>query len=173
MVIFPEAIRVSRSLRRKLRKRNYTVSFDRCCRTVIERCAEHRGTGTGDTWLTAPMRSAYGRLHSAGLVHSVEVWFDNQLAGGLYGVCLGRIFFGESMFSRRPDASKIALVYLAGHLRQWGFPLIDCQVASDHLRSMGATIIARSCFTRYLQQYASLRSPSGPWQPQWQYPRAA
>ena len=139
MVLETGDMHMSRSLRRRLRKRDYQVTIDRAFRDVLHACAAPREDQAG-TWLVPPMIRAYQRLHDSRLAHSIEVWIDGELAGGLYGVALGRMFFGESMFTRRTDASKIALVHLAAQLARWGFPMIDCQmrtVASRVARRRG------------------------------------
>ena len=128
LVLFPGQLRVSRSLRKTLRKRLLTATLDRAFEAVIRACATTPRPGAPGTWLVQDMIHAYCRLHRQGLAHSVEVWADGELAGGLYGVSLGRVFFGESMFSRRDDASKVALVHLVSRLSDWGYRLIDCQV---------------------------------------------
>jgi len=151
-VLFPEQLHISRSLKKSIRKRNYQISFDTCFERVMRACAEPRKPG-GGTWITADMLDAYVRLHEAGFAHSVETWQDDKLVGGLYGVALGRIFFGESMFCRATDASKVALVALADQLRQMGYKLIDCQVGNTHTFSLGAMEISRSEFKSYLNEY--------------------
>ncbi len=131
---------------------------------VINGCAER-----SSTWITPEMRDAYIQLHALGHAHSVEVWDEDHLVGGLYGVAIGRIFYGESMFSRVTDASKIALVHLCGQLRRWGFRVIDCQVGNDHTRSLGAITISRSEFVRLLTANTEEGNLAGtsPWQLQW------
>lgn len=169
MVLYPAKLKIRRSLHKKLIKRAYQVSFDKCFNDVIECCSQSRKASSG-TWISAAMITAYNRLHKAGLAHSVEVWMDGKLAGGLYGINIGRIFFGESMFHKQTDASKIALVYLAGQLEEWKFPLIDCQVANEHLSSMGATNISRTSFMQYLRQYTQdTQETSIPWRLAWTY----
>lgn len=151
-VLFPEQVHVSRSLRRTLRRGGFTVSMDHCFTEVMRQC----GASTErrpDTWITEAMREAYGELHRRGHAHSIEVWQSGDLVGGMYGIALGRVFFGESMFSRVADASKVALVHLCGQLRQWGFAVIDCQVSSNHLHSMGACEIPRAEFQQLLELY--------------------
>lgn len=150
-VLFPDEFHASRSLRRTLRKNRFTVSVDRAFDAVIAACAD-RGEATG-TWITAGMSAAYRRLHATGHAHSVETWHDGQLVGGLYGVGIGRVFFGESMFSREADASKAALASLAGLCRESAIELIDCQVASEHLARLGSREIPRSEFSRYLARW--------------------
>ena len=144
-VLLPRAIRVSRSLRKTLRREVFQVSFDRAFPQVIRACAAPRGH-QNDTWITGPMIDAYCTLHARGFAHSVECWQDGELAGGLYGVAIGKVFFGESMFSRVTDASKVALATLCG----CGYELIDCQLPSDHLKRMGATEIPRREFMELL-----------------------
>jgi leucyl/phenylalanyl-tRNA--protein transferase len=148
-VLFPPAIHISRSLRRLLRQGRYRVSMDCAFDDVVAACSEATDKRP-DTWITPAMRHAYGRLHQLGHAHSVEVWADQELVGGLYGVARGRVFFGESMFSRRDSASKVALVHLCGQLQRWGFALIDCQVGNDHTYAMGAVDVERAEFLRLL-----------------------
>jgi leucyl/phenylalanyl-tRNA--protein transferase len=149
LVLFPERLRVSRSLRKTLRNGGFHVSFDRAFGAVIRACGEPRGPEVG-TWITQDMIDAYERLHRLGYAHSVEVWHEGRLAGGLYGVALGRVFFGESMFHRRTDASKVALVALVRRLSAAGFEMIDCQMETAHLRSMGAETLPRMEFVERL-----------------------
>lgn len=156
MVLFPGDIRIRRSLAKRLRNAEFTVSFDRAFADVIEACASVRQNAEG-TWIDSAMRTAYCHLHRLGYAHSVEVWEREKLVGGLYGLSLGRIFFGESMFSLRPDASKIALVHLARHLEHHDFTLIDCQMHTPHLASLGAHDIARETFLDYVER--SVDSP--------------
>ena len=137
----------SRSLQRRLRKRDYQVSIDRAFPQVLEECAAPRN-GQPGTWLVPQMKRAYARLFEHGFAHSVEVWIDGELMGGLYGVALGRVFFGESMFSRRTDGSKIALAYLSAQLARWAFPIIDCQMQTSHLESLGAREMPRREFVK-------------------------
>src|SRR4030095_1467986 len=132
MVLFTADVHVSRSLRRTIRSGRLKVSLDRCFRQVMEGCAAPR-RGQNGTWITDEMADAYTRLFELGYAHSVEVWVGSDLAGGLYGVALGRMFFGESMFSRVPDASKVALVGLARQIERWGFTCVDCQMSTRTL----------------------------------------
>lgn len=166
-VLFPEQLRISRSLRKTLKKDCYRITFDTVFAEVIQECAAPREDGPG-TWITQEMQAAYRHFHTAGHAHSVEAWCDNKLVGGLYGVALGKVFFGESMFSRMSDASKVAFVTLVAHLRQWGFRLVDCQVETAHLNSLGARTIARHEFSRYLDDYCDPVAP-GRWTvvPEW------
>ena len=145
MVLFVDELRVARSLRKTLRSGRFRVTADRAFSTVMIRCAEPREDQEG-TWITTEMRAAYARLAAMGYAHSVEAWKGDELAGGLYGVAIGRVFFGESMFARVTDASKVAFVTLVQQLRQWGFRLIDCQMPTAHLASLGAREIPRREF---------------------------
>ncbi len=162
MVLFADELRVSRSLAKRLRQRMFEVTADRDFAAVIRECAEPRDRDPG-TWLVPQMIRAYERLHEAGVAHSIEVWMDGALAGGLYGVALGRGFFGESMFSRRTDASKIALAYLLAQLRRWRFPLVDCQLNTPHLASLGAREIPRREFVRLVDRLVRQDGAPGPW----------
>lgn len=152
MVLFPEEIKVRRSLAKRLRNAGFRVTADTAFDAVVRACAAPRPHQPG-TWITAEMRAAYGRLHALGAAHSVEVWQGNELVGGLYGVALGPAFFGESMFSRRPDASKVALVSLARAMATGGGRMIDCQMHTEHLASLGARDIARAEFIGYLEKW--------------------
>src|SRR3954451_24924801 len=131
MVLFPPELHVAKSLSRRMKKPDYRVTADAAFGDVIRGCAAPREDEPG-TWINRRMITAYERLHDAGFAHSIETWMDGELAGGLYGVAIGRAFFGESMFARRTDASKIALVYLVRQLARWGFGLIDCQMKTEH-----------------------------------------
>ncbi len=161
-VLFPERIKISRSLRKTLKKKLFTVSFDQNFHAVIQACAKPRETSPG-TWLLPEMIEAYRRQHELGLAHSVEVWQDDLLVGGLYGMAIGGVFFGESMFSRVPDSSKIALVHLSRTLLEWGYKMIDCQVYTQHLANLGAEEIPRRTFCRHLIQWCQLPGKTGSW----------
>lgn len=152
MVLFPEEIHVSRSLRKRIRQGTYQVTFDQRFQDVIQGCAGPRDYADG-TWITESMQEAYLTLHRMGIAHSVEVWQDKQLVGGLYGLAMGKLFFGESMFSHATDASKVGFATLVRHLREWGFALIDCQMHTRHLASFGARPIPRHQFAQMLQQH--------------------
>lgn len=157
MVLEPQNIKISRSLAKTIRKQEFKITFDQNFREVITACSESRlekGMKQDETWILDEMIEAYVQLHETGFAHSVECWNDNQLVGGLYGIAIGKVFFGESMFSRVSDASKIAFVSLAQQLEEWGFKLIDCQVYTSHLESLGATMISRKQFLTTLKQYA-------------------
>jgi leucyl/phenylalanyl-tRNA--protein transferase len=164
MVLEPGAIRVRRSLQKVLRNRPHAVRFDTAFRSVMEACAAPRDSQAG-TWIVPEMIEAYCRLHELGWAHSVETWVDGELAGGLYGVAMGRMFFGESMFSRTRDASKLALVHLARTLQADGFGLIDCQMSTAHLASLGAREIPRREFTRRVTELIHYLALLEPWTP--------
>lgn len=148
-VVFPDQLHISKSLRKTLRQGIYRVTFDNCFRTVMTACAAPRAYADG-TWISDDIIAGYSALHERGIAHSVEVWRGDELVGGLYGMALGRIFFGESMFSRADNASKVGFAHLVRQLRAWDFQLIDCQVANDHLFSLGAVEIPREDFQRML-----------------------
>jgi leucyl/phenylalanyl-tRNA--protein transferase len=162
LVLLPGSLHISRSLRKTLRKRVFRVTLDEAFEAVIGHCAGPR-ENVGGTWITPEMTTAYLELHRQGYAHSVECWEKQQLVGGLYGVSIGRVFFGESMFAHASDASKVALVNLAMQLRHWGFPLIDCQVHTPHLESLGAIPLPRKEFTRILRAACALPAPPSPW----------
>ena len=151
MVLFPDELKVSRSLRKSLARGIYETRFDTAFRDVIEACAAPRD-GQAGTWIVAEMVEAYVRLHELGFAHSVESWHEGRLVGGLYGMALGQAFFGESMFARAPDASKVALVRLVERLRADAFRVIDCQQATAHLASLGAREIPRKAFAQLVQE---------------------
>lgn len=153
-VIYPESLRVSRSLKKTLRKERFEVTCDRDFPSVIAACAAPRQNQPG-TWLNPEMIAAYSVLHDHGYAHSVECWAEGELVGGVYGVALGQVFFGESMFSRVVDASKVALVVLTRHLQGWGYRLIDGQVHSPHLASMGARLVARCEFMAQIESWCN------------------
>lgn len=161
IVLAPRGFHVSHSLKKRLRQRRFTVTIDAAFAAVLAECAAPR-PDDGGTWLTPPMKAAYLALHEQGLAHSIEVWMDGVLAGGVYGVALGRMFFGESMFSRRTDASKIALAYLSAQLVRWGFPWIDCQLETEHLLALGATAVPRRVFVAEVARL--VREPAPNWQ---------
>lgn len=163
LVLIPNELKISRSLRKTIRQERFRVTLDTAFDQVIHACARLRiEDGTG-TWITPEMEAAYRRLHEMGYAHSVEAWYEGRLSGGLYGIALGRAFFGESMFSTRRDASKVCLVHLAGHLVRQRYRLIDCQVPTDHMQRMGARLLSRTDFMLMLNE--ALRYPSrvGPW----------
>jgi leucyl/phenylalanyl-tRNA--protein transferase len=162
LVLLPECLKVSRSLRKTLRKGLFAITADTAFEQVVAACAGPR-QGEPGTWITSEMFRAYCRLHRLGHAHSIETWQQGELVGGLYGVSLGRVFYGESMFSWISDASKIALVALAAQLQRWEFAVIDCQVTTAHLLSMGAVDIPRSSFLQLLECYCPQPGQPGPW----------
>ena len=157
-VLAPHDFHVSHSLRKRLKQRQFTVTADTAFAAVLDECAAPR-PDDGGTWLTPPMKAAYLALHEQGHAHSVEVWMEGALAGGIYGVALGQMFFGESMFSRRTDGSKIALACLATQLGRWGFPWIDCQLETEHLLSLGAVAVPRRRFFADVARLVRLPGP--------------
>jgi len=164
LVLYPDALHVSRSLTKILKQGRFIVTLDRDFPQVIAACAGTPRENQPGTWITKDMMDAYCRLHEAGFAHSVEVWNRNALAGGLYGVSLGKCFFGESMFARQDNASKVGLVTLAHLLQTWSFHLIDCQVTTHHLVRLGAMEISRKQFLTELN--LALKSPTrkGKWE---------
>ncbi|MDH3997536.1 MAG: leucyl/phenylalanyl-tRNA--protein transferase, partial [Desulfuromonadales bacterium] len=151
-VLFPSDVRVSRRLERVLKQKRFTVTCNRAFDQVIEACAAVRIDQDEETWLLPEMQAAYRQLHQLGFAHSIEAWCDGELAGGLYGIALGRFFFGESMFHRQTNASKVVLAHLARYLESQNFELLDCQVTNSHLLSMGAVNITREDFLGRLQR---------------------
>jgi leucyl/phenylalanyl-tRNA--protein transferase len=162
MVLFLDEVHVARSLRRVIRSGRFSVTLDEAFPDVIAGCAEPR-PGQDGTWITTAMRDAYESLATMGYAHSVETWADDELVGGLYGVAVGRMFFGESMFARESDASKVALVHLVRQLQRWDFQLIDCQMSTTHLASLGAREIPRSQFVREVSRLVRQSATRGRW----------
>jgi leucyl/phenylalanyl-tRNA---protein transferase len=162
MVLFLRELHVSRSLRRTMKSGQFSVTLDRAFRRVMEGCAEPRADAAG-TWITDDMVAAYDELADRGLAHSVEAWSDGRLVGGLYGVAIGRMFYGESMFSRQTDASKVALVALTRQLERWGFEMIDCQMSTGHLASLGAREVSRAEFLERMRMLVRQPGVPGPW----------
>ncbi len=163
LVLLPDNLIVSRSLSKTLRKKTFLVTFDQAFDAVINACAEPRQQ-QAETWISQDIMNAYNALFHLGVAHSVEAWQDGELVGGLYGVALGQVFFGESMFHRRTDASKVVFATLVEQLKRWHYQLIDCQVHSQHLASFGATMIERGEFSALLEQYCELPVHSDAWQ---------
>ena len=161
-VLYPSKLHISKSLRKSLRTRGFEVSADRAFALVIAACAESRNRGEG-TWITSGMQDAYCALHRMGYAHSVETWHNGELVGGLYGLAIGKAFFGESMFSRVADASKTALVGLATSLAAEGYRFIDCQVVSEHLTSLGAEATPRDRFAAELQEAVGFPDKAARW----------
>jgi leucyl/phenylalanyl-tRNA---protein transferase len=162
MILVPGELKISRSLAKTLRKPNFEACADTAFEQVMQACSEPRAHQRG-TWISDEMKQAYARLHRLGVAHSVETWRAGELIGGLYGVALGRMFFGESMFSRATDASKIALVHLVRQLQAWGFGLIDCQMNTPLLASFGAREIPRAQFTRQVAELVKCPDVRSPW----------
>ncbi len=165
-VVLPDQLHISKSLRKALRKGVYTVSFDQCFTDVMHACAAPRRNDTegNGTWISKNIIMGYSALHQCGIAHSVEVWLGDKLVGGLYGIALGKIFFGESMFSIADNASKVGFAHLVHQLKLWDFRLIDCQVASEHLFSLGAIEITRDEFQEFLLNFSHLPPASSlPW----------
>lgn len=164
LVVFPSQLKVSRSLNKAMRKQPFEICFDRAFEQVIEACSAPREQQSG-TWITDDMKCAYIEMHQLGIAHSVEAWQGDQLVGGLYGIGIGQVFFGESMFHRASDASKIAFVHLVRRLIDWDYQLIDCQVSSDHLLTLGATEIPRREFSALLHTLCVQPPHSAAWRP--------
>ena len=163
MVLVPAEFRISRSLRKTLRKGHYRIRLDNNFAAVIRACARTPRAGQAGTWITAEMQAAYGKLYELGYAHSVETWVDDALVGGLYGLAIGKMFYGESMFSHASDASKIALAHLARFLDAQGFGLIDCQMNTPHLASLGAREIPRNAFIARLHELTATSPLNGRW----------
>ena len=162
-VLLPSALHVPRSLEKTLRRGTYGVRLDTAFEAVIDACAKTRRPGQRGTWITRDMRAAYVRLHQEGWAHSAEAWKDGQLQGGLYGVAIGKVFFGESMFARAPDASKVAFVTLVRELVARGVELIDCQQETEHLARFGAEGWERSRFLAEVARLVTAPAQPGPW----------
>lgn len=152
LMVRPQDVHVSHSVRNYINRKVYTVTIDHAFETVMQRCGSVRRVGQEDTWIMPEMIEAYTALHHLGYAHSVEVWEGDQLVGGLYGVALGMIFFGESMFAEKPNASKIGFIHLARHLEEKGFLWIDCQQDTPHMRTLGADLIEEDDFLDILRQ---------------------
>ena len=158
MVLYCAELKVSRSLGKSLRNKGYEVRVDTAFRQVLKGCSSRKAT-----WLGAEMQAAYQALHQSGHAHCFETWLEGDLVGGLYGVAIGRMFYGESMFSLATDASKVALVHLVSHLKERGFPLVDCQVNTPLLASLGAREIPRRAFLRQVAALVNYAEPNGKW----------
>lgn len=162
-VLFPDRFRASRSLARRLRRNEFEVRLDTAFGDVVDGCSAPRDED-GGTWITPEMRAAYVELHRLGYAHSIETWQDGDLVGGLYGVSLGKLFFGESMFHRTTDASKVSFAWLCRLMNEHGGPLIDCQIENEHLNRLGAELMDRDEFLGYLDRFAAKSVPAIPWQ---------
>jgi leucyl/phenylalanyl-tRNA--protein transferase len=164
MVLFPSELKVSRSLAKRLKKQDYEIRSDTAFREVMLACASTPRPGQDGSWIVPEILEGYCALHALGYAHSVETWMDGQLAGGLYGVSIGRMFYGESMFHHATDASKLAFVHLVRHLEQQGYGMVDCQMHTPHLASLGAREIPRDEFARRLAELVNLKPDSpGQW----------
>ncbi len=163
LVLFPDELKISRSLRKVLRKEQFEIRFDTVFQEVIKSCADIRTKQGEGTWIIPEMQQAYTELHQEGFAHSVESWLDGKLVGGLYGISMGQCFFGESMFSTTNDSSKVALVALADFSQRVGIKLIDCQMTTPHLLSLGAREIKREVFLKMLKKHLETPSIKGLW----------
>jgi leucyl/phenylalanyl-tRNA--protein transferase len=164
MVLFPDELKVSRSLAKRLKKQDYEIRCDTAFREVMLACASTPRPGQDGSWIVPEILDGYCDLHALGYAHSIETWMDEKLVGGLYGVAIGRMFYGESMFHRATDASKLAFVHLVRHLKQQGYGMIDCQMHTPHLASLGAREIPRDEFARRLTELVNLKPDSpGKW----------
>lgn len=164
LVLRVEDLHVPKSLRKTIRKGAFRFTLDRAFPEVIDACARVKRPGQRDTWITAEMKRAYVELHRLGLAHSAEAWHEDRLAGGLYGVSLGGAFFGESMFTRVPDASKAAFVVVVEQLRDWGITLVDSQVHTDHVARFGATEWSRRDYLVALKKALRKKTRQGRWE---------
>lgn len=164
-IIALDEVRIHKSMRNELNKNRYKIKYDTEFSEVVKECAiAKRGEDKAETWISGDIHQAYCNLHHLGIAHSVEAWQDSELVGGLYGVSIGSMFFGESMFSKATNASKVALINLSEQLKNWGFGPIDCQMMTPHLKSLGAKGIPRSEFKKILQKYlTSSPTKKGPW----------
>jgi len=163
MVLFPEKLKVSKSLKQNLNNKSYEVKFDTKFEEVIERCSEVPRDGQDGTWITEEMKMAYIHLFKLGIAHSVETYSGEELVGGLYGISIGSAFFGESMFQTKSDASKVALFHLVKKIKDWGFTFIDAQVETDHMKRMGAENISREKFLKMLKIAIKAPTIKGKW----------
>jgi leucyl/phenylalanyl-tRNA--protein transferase len=163
-VLVPSAVHVPRSLAKVMRRRKLEVRLDTAFADVIAACAGTARPGQGGTWITDEMRAAYIKLHELGYAHSAEAWQDGELVGGLYGVSLGSIFYGESMFAAAPDASKVAFVTLCAQLERWKFSLVDCQQKTDHLMRFGAEMWRRRRFSEAIAEGVAQPTRKGAWE---------
>ena len=163
MVLFPDDFKVSKSLKQTIRNKNFEVRFDYNFEEVIDNCSKTLRKDQEGTWITKEMKAAYIKLHEAGYAHSVETYYDGRLAGGLYGISLGKAFFGESMFFKEKDASKIAFYFLSEKIRGWNFNFIDAQIETSHLKNLGAVSISRNDFLIMLKKALKYPTIKGKW----------
>ena len=164
MVLFPDKMIISHSLKQSIRKKQFTFTIDTSFERVIKNCAKTSRNGEKGTWITRDMKNAYIRLHEDGYAHSAEAWLDGELVGGLYGVALGKAFFGESMFHHVTNASKVALYHLVEKLNIWGFQIIDAQVYTNHLESLGGEMIPRRQYIQVLEKALQIEDVPGSWE---------
>jgi len=164
MVLFPEKMIISHSLKQSIKRQQFTVTIDTVFEKVIKNCSRTRRKGENGTWITREMKNAYIRLHEAGYAHSAEAWLDGELVGGLYGVALGKAFFGESMFHHVTNASKVAFYHLVEKLSSWNFDIIDAQVYTNHLESLGGEMIPRSQYIQILEGALLREDITGSWE---------
>ena len=164
MVLFPDKMIISHSLKQSIKKKQFTFTLDTSFEKVIKNCAKTSRNGEKGTWITRDMKNAYIRLHEDGYAHSAEAWLDGELVGGLYGVALGKAFFGESMFHHVTNASKVALYHLVEKLNIWGFQIIDAQVYTNHLESLGGEMIPRRQYIQVLEKALLIEDVPGSWE---------
>ena len=163
LVLSPSELRVGRTLRKVLKRRPYRITLDTAFTDVMRACATVPRPDQDGTWITEALAATFTELHEQGVAHSVEAWDGDELVGGLYGLSLGRAFFGESMFAKRPNASKVAFVHLVRQLHAWDFDLVDCQVVTDHMVSFGARTIELDAFLERLERIVGVPTRKGPW----------
>lgn len=163
MVLFPGKMIISHSLKQSIKKKQFTVTFDTVFKKVIEHCSETPRSDQDGTWITREMKTAYIKLHEAGFAHSAETWLEGKLVGGLYGVALGKAFFGESMFHHQTNASKVALFYLVEKLKAWNYQIIDAQVYTNHLESLGGELVPRNQYLILLAGALNINDLPGYW----------
>jgi leucyl/phenylalanyl-tRNA--protein transferase len=163
MVLFPDKMIISQSLKQIIKKQQFTITIDKAFEKVIKNCAKTPRKGEKGTWITKEMRNAYIRLHEAGYAHSAEAWLDGELVGGLYGVAMGKAYFGESMFHHVTNASKVAFYHLVEKLSLWNFKIIDAQVYTNHLESLGGEMIPRSQYIHILDDALKVKDVIGSW----------
>ncbi|MEZ5082444.1 MAG: leucyl/phenylalanyl-tRNA--protein transferase [Bacteroidales bacterium] len=162
-ILFPHKLKVAKSYRQTLRNKEYEIKFDEDFESIIKECAQTQRPGQPGTWITSDMIKAYAELHNQGYAHSVEVYMDHKLVGGLYGVSIGAAFFGESMFYKVRDASKIALWHLVEKIKEWDFKFIDAQMDTDHIKRLGAENIPRESFLNLLNEALKFPTVNGKW----------
>lgn len=164
MVLFPDKMIISHSLKQSIKKQQFTITIDKAFEQVIKNCAKTPRKGEKGTWITREMKNAYIDLHEAGYAHSAEAWLDGELVGGLYGVALGKVYFGESMFHHVTNASKVAFYQLVEKLNKWNFKIIDAQVYTNHLESLGGEMIPRGEYIRILEKALLIDDVTGSWE---------